>query len=381
MKINILTLFPNMFNGFRDESILKRAIDKKLVDINIKNIRDYTLDKHGHVDDTPYGGGAGMLLKCEPIFNAINDIKSDKSKIIMLTPDGEKFNQELAYSLSKEEDIILLCGHYEGFDERIKSIVDMEISIGDYVLTGGELPAMVVTDSITRLIPGVIEEESHKNDSFNNNLLDYPQYTKPREFNGMKVPDILLSGDHKKIDEWRKEKQIKKTNDKRPDLINKIEDKKNIIKQNEIQRKKIGNYSLIEDREDKKIIDIAIKNSYDFMPKKKMKKEGVSTINKIMLVEPSFIEAIAKKNINKKMDILLKQISVVLNDETDDEGTNYVLGEIDRLEDIMLKNYAKYLSSEYLNLVRNKLKILKEEIKLKQNMKVQTVEYERGRHL
>ena len=369
MKINILTLFPNMFNGFLNESIIKRAQDKKLVDINIKNIRDYTDDKHGHVDDTPYGGGAGMLLRCEPIYNAINDVKSKKSKVIMLTPDGEKFNQKLAYKLSKEEDLVLLCGHYEGFDERIRSMVDMEISIGDYVLTGGELPAMVITDSITRLVPGVIEEESHKNDSFNNDLLDYPQYTKPREFNGMKVPDTLLSGDHKKIDEWRIQESIKKTKEKRPDLINKKE------------RKKIGKYSLIEDKDHKKAFDIIINDSYRFLPKNKVKREESSSINKIMLVSPSFIEAIAKKNINKKMDVLLKQISVVLNDETDDEGTNYVLGEIDRLESVMLANYINYLKPEYISLVKNKIKLLREEIKMKQNMKIQTVEYEKGRHL
>ena len=370
MKINILTLFPNMISPFIEESIIKRAIDNNLVKINIKNIRDYTDDKHGHVDDTPYGGGAGMLLKCEPVFKAIEDVKSSKSKIIMLTPDGEKFNQKLAYDLSKEEDLVLLCGHYEGFDERIKTMVDMEISIGDYVLTGGELPAMVLTDSITRLIPGVIEEESHINDSFNNDLLDYPQYTKPREFNGMKVPDVLLSGDHKKIDEWRKKESLLKTEKRRPDLI-----------KNEVKRRKIGNYLLIEDNKDKKAFDIVIEDSYNFTPKEKNKREEISSINKIMLVEPSFIEAIAKKNINKKMDILLKQISVVLNDETDDEGTSYVLGEIDRLESIIIKNYSKYLSSEYLSLIKNKIKILKEEINLKQNIRTQTVEYEKGRHL
>ncbi len=373
MKINILTLFPNMFDGFLNESIIKRARDKKLVDINVHNIRDYTSDKHKHVDDTPYGGGAGMLLKCEPIFNAIESIKKENTKVIMLTPEGEKFNQKLAYSLSKEEDIILLCGHYEGFDERIKSIVDKEISIGDYILTGGELPAMVVTDSVTRLIKGVIEEESHLNDSFNNDLLDYPQYTKPQEFRGMKVPDILLSGDHKKIDEWRENESVKKTEEKRPDLIKSSKEHK---------RKKIGNYSLIDDNKKIRMFDLKINSSYNFIPKK-IKKEEVAGISKVILVEPTFVEAIAKKNINKKMDILLKQIAIVLNDETDDEGAEYVLGEIDRLENIIISNYSNYLSDAYIGLIKNKLKMLKDEINLKMMMKARVVDYEneRGRRL
>ncbi len=381
MKINILTLFPNMFDGFKSESIIKRAIEKNLVNIDIKNIRDYTDDKHGHVDDTPYGGGAGMLLKCEPVFNAIDDVKTNKSKIIMLTPEGKKFNQKLAYELSKEEDIILLCGHYEGFDERIKSKVDMEISIGDYVLTGGELPAMVLTDAITRLVPGVIEEESHKNDSFNNNLLDYPQYTKPREINGMKVPDILLSGDHKKIDEWRKNEAIKKTEEKRPDLIRKIEDNE-YIKREEVKRKNIGKYTLIDDKSNIRMYDMKINNSYDFTPKK-VSKEDVVGISKVILVEPTLVESVAKRNINKKLDVLLKQIKIVLNDETDDEGANYVLGEIDRLEDIMIKNYRDYLNSDYILFIKNKLRMLREEINLKQmtNSKVVDYERERGRRL
>lgn len=382
MNINILTLFPNMFDGFLNESIIKRAQDKKLVNINIENIRDYTDDKHKHVDDTPYGGGAGMLLKCEPVFNAIEKVKKENTKVIMLTPEGKKFNQELAYSLSKEEDIILLCGHYEGFDERIKSLVDMEISIGDYVLTGGELPAMVVTDSVTRLIPGVIEKESHLNDSFNNNLLDYPQYTKPKEFRGMKVPDILLSGDHKKIDEWRSEESIKRTKEKRPDLIKQIDDNEYVIRPSEHKRKQIGNYALIEDNNKIKMFDLKINSSYDFTPKK-VKKEDITGISKVILVEPTFVEAVAKKNINKKMNVLLKQISIVLNDETDDEGAEYVLGEIDRLENVMISNYSNYLNDEYIGLIKNKLKMLKDEINLKKMMKTRVVDYEneRGRRL
>lgn len=369
MKFKVLTLFPNMYDGFLSESIIKRAIEEKLVDISIHNIRDYTKDKHKHVDDTPYGGGSGMLIKCEPVFSAIDDIKTNKSKVIMLSPDGEKFSQKKAYELSNEEDIILLCGHYEGFDERINTIVDEKISIGDYVLTGGELPSMVIMDAVTRLIPGVIKEESHLNDSFNNDLLDYPQYTKPREYNGMKVPDVLLSGDHKKIDEWRKNEALKKTKEERPDLLNKTEKK----------RKQIGKYTLMEDSVAKKFDDININDAYNFKPKNNVKKDDLASISKIVLVEPSFIETIAKKNINKKLNILLKQVAIVLNDETDDEGAEYVLGEIDRLENMILSNYEKYLKTDYIKLIRNKLLMIKEEIKMKQMMRVRTVDYEKGK--
>ena len=221
MRIDILTLFPEMFNGFKTESIIKRAINDNKVEVNIINFRDYSKDKNKKVDDTPYGGGSGMVLMCDPIFSAIDDIKTEDSKVIMLTPDGKTYNQGLAYDLSKEKHLILLCGHYEGFDERIRSIVDMEISIGDYVLTGGEYPAMIVADSIIRLLDGVIEKESHLIDSFNDNLLDYETYTKPDEYRGMKVPEVLLSGDHKKIDEFRKESRYNRTRERRPDLLNK----------------------------------------------------------------------------------------------------------------------------------------------------------------
>lgn len=222
MRIDILTLFPNLFDGVFSESIIKRAIDEKKVEINLIDFREYTNDPHNKVDDTPYGGGAGMVLMCQPIFDCINSIKTDDSVVIMLTPDGEVYKQKTAYSLSNKKHIILLCGHYEGFDERIRSICDMEISIGDYVLTGGEIPAMVLVDSIVRLIPGVIKEESHIEDSFNNNdLLDYPVYTKPRVYNGMEVPEVLLSGDHKKIDEYRYNESVRRTEIRRPDLIEK----------------------------------------------------------------------------------------------------------------------------------------------------------------
>lgn len=221
MKIDILTLFPNMYDGFLNESIIKRAIDNDFVTINIHNIRDYSLDKNKRVDDYSIGGGAGMVLMIEPIYNALKALKTENTIIIMMTPQGEVYKQKKAYELSLKKHIILLCGHYEGFDERIRSLVDMELSIGDYILTGGELSSMVVTDSIVRLIDGVIEKESHENDSFNNNLLDYPVYTKPNDFMGMKVPEILFSGHHENINKWRLEQSIKKTQERRPDLLEK----------------------------------------------------------------------------------------------------------------------------------------------------------------
>ena len=219
MKIDILTLFPSMFDGFINESIIKRAIDKKIVEINIHNIRDYSKDPHKKVDDYGFGGGAGMVLMPQPIFDAVEDLKRENTKVILMTPQGIKYDQKKAYELSKENHLIFICGHYEGFDERIRSIVDIEISIGDFVLTGGEIPAMAISDSIIRLIDGVIEEESHIKDSFNENLLDYPVYTHPSDFRGMKVPDVLLSGHHENIEKWRKQKSLEITKIKRPDLL------------------------------------------------------------------------------------------------------------------------------------------------------------------
>lgn len=393
MRIKVLSLFPKMFDGILNESIIKRAIDDKKVNIDVIDLRSYSKDKHNKVDDTIYGGGAGMLIKCEPVFDAIDDLKTKNTKVIMLSPDGVKYNQEKAYELSKEKNIILLCGHYEGFDERINTVVDEKISIGDYVLTGGEIPAMAIIDSVTRLLPGVINEESHLNDSFNNDLLDYPQYTKPQEYRGMKVPDVLLSGDHKKIDEWRREEQIKKTKKQRPDLLKESEEEKtsdeDLIKteeekeNTETKRKQIGKYTLIDDKSKKKIENIEINDGYDFKQKNKIEKDDLASISKVVLVEPEFIETIAKKNINKKLNILLKQIAIVLNDETDDEGADYVLGEIDRLASLVMGNYSKYLTKEYKNLIKNKLYMLKEEINLKQMMRAKTVDYseEKGRSL
>lgn len=221
MRIDILTLFPDMFNNVFEESIVKRAQELGKLEINIVNFRDYTDDPHKKVDDTPYGGGAGMVLTCQPIFDCVNALKTDETKVILLTPDGVLYKQKQAYDLSKEKHLIIISGHYEGFDERIRSICDLEISIGDYVLTGGEIASMVLVDSIARLIPGVITEESHINDSFNDNLLDYPTYTKPRIYNGMEVPEVLLSGDHKKIKEYREQESLKRTLERRPDLLNK----------------------------------------------------------------------------------------------------------------------------------------------------------------
>ena len=212
MKIDILTLFPNLFEGFLTESIIKRAIQNGNVEINIINFRDYTPLKNGQVDDTIYGGGPGMLLRCEPIFECIDAIKTPDAKIIILTPEGETYNEKVAIELSDFKHLIIICGHYEGFDERIKTLADYKISIGDYILTGGEIPAMAICDSIIRLLPGVINEESLKSESFTDELYDYPSYTKPQEYRGMKVPDVLLSGDHAKVDKWREAERVNLTN-------------------------------------------------------------------------------------------------------------------------------------------------------------------------
>ena len=221
MKIDILTLFPNMFSGFLNESIIKRAIDDNKVFINVHDIRAYSKDKHKKVDDYGYGGGQGMVLMPQPIFDAVDDLKEENSRVILLTPQGKQYKQSIAYDLTLEKHLIIICGHYEGFDERIRTLADIEISIGDYVLTGGELASMVITDSVVRLLDGVINKDSHTYDSFHDNLLDYPVYTKPADFRGMLVPDVLLSGHHEKINEWRTQQQIKRTKERRPDLLEK----------------------------------------------------------------------------------------------------------------------------------------------------------------
>ena len=219
MKIDILTLFPKMFDGFLSESIIGRAIKDNKVIINIHNIRDYSLDPHKKVDDYGFGGGQGMVLMPQPIFDAVNSLKTSDSYVILLTPQGEVYKQSKAFELKEKKHLIIICGHYEGFDERIRTLADIELSIGDFILTGGELASMVITDSIVRLIDGVILEESYINESFNDNLLDYPVYTKPYDFNGMIVPDVLLSGHHKNIATWRHEQRVKRTKERRPDLL------------------------------------------------------------------------------------------------------------------------------------------------------------------
>lgn len=219
MKITVLTLFPEFFDSFKTTSIIKKAIERNYVTFEAINFRDFTLDKHNKVDDTPYGGGAGMVLSCQPIVDAIKAIKTEESFVVMMSPQGTTLHQAKARELAQVKHLIILCGHYEGFDERIRKYVDAEISIGDYVLTGGEVGAIVLSDAIIRLLGGVIKEDSHLDDSFENGLLEYPQYTKPVEFEGESVPEVLLSGHHKNIDTWRLKQSLKRTLLKRPDLL------------------------------------------------------------------------------------------------------------------------------------------------------------------
>lgn len=224
MKFSILTLFPEIFSAL-NESIIGRAKEKELIDIELINIRNFSKDKHKKVDDTPYGGGAGMILMPDVVYNAYKSINDEKAKVIYLSPQGKVFNQSKVQELAKENHLILLCGHYEGIDQRvIDEIVDEEISIGDYVLTGGEIPAMVLIDSISRYVEGVLSKESTQEESFSNGLLEYPQYTRPENFLGREVPEILKSGHHENINKWRKEKSLEITMVKRPDLIRKKED-------------------------------------------------------------------------------------------------------------------------------------------------------------
>jgi tRNA (guanine37-N1)-methyltransferase len=221
MKIDVLTLFPAMFAGPLDESIVKRAREAKLLDLKIHNLRDWTHDRHKTVDDKPFGGGPGMLLKVEPLFEAIESLQREKTKVILLSPSGRKFSQEIARELAQQDDLLLVCGSYEGFDERVReALADDELSIGDYVLTNGALPAMVVIDAVARLLPGVLgDDESSHDESFSHGLLEYPQYTRPAEFRGMKVPEVLLSGNHAEIEKWRREQAKSRTEKQRPDLL------------------------------------------------------------------------------------------------------------------------------------------------------------------
>ena len=219
MKIDILTLFPHMFDGFLTESIMKRAIEKGKVEINIIDIRDYTPYKNNQVDDYQFGGGGGMIMMCEPVFNAVESIKTKDSHVILLTPRGKTYNEKKAYELKDKKHLIIICGHYEGFDERIYTLADELISIGDFILTGGELPSMMITNSVVRLIDGVITSTSLEFESFNDNLLDYPVYTKPRNFRGMEVPEVLVNGNHKLINEYRESERRRITKEYRDDLL------------------------------------------------------------------------------------------------------------------------------------------------------------------
>ncbi|PWG00894.1 tRNA (guanosine(37)-N1)-methyltransferase TrmD [Levilactobacillus bambusae] len=227
MRIDILSLFPDMFTGPMNDSIMGKAIEHDKLTVHVTDFRDYTTDKHHKVDDYPFGGGAGMLLQPQPIFDAMADVQEraaadgvDRGRVILMDPAGQRFNQSMAEEFAGEDHLTFLCGHYEGYDERIRSLITDEVSLGDFVLTGGELPAMVMIDATVRLLPGVLgNAESAPGDSFSSGLLEYPQYTRPADFRGMKVPDVLTSGNHQKIDEWRQKEALRRTYLRRPDLI------------------------------------------------------------------------------------------------------------------------------------------------------------------
>ena len=220
MKIDVLTLFPEMFVGPLDFSMVKRARTAGILDLRVINLRDYTHDRHRTVDDKPFGGGPGMLLKPEPIFEAVESLATEKTHVVLMAPTGRKFDQQIARELAKEEHVLFLCGAYEGFDERVRTLVDDELSLGDFVLTNGALPAMCMIDTVTRLLPGVLgHENSAVDESFSHDLLEYPQYTRPAEFRDMKVPDVLLSGNHAEIQKWQREHALKRTTERRPDLL------------------------------------------------------------------------------------------------------------------------------------------------------------------
>ena len=220
MKITVLSLFPDYFAPLLQTSIIKRAKEKDLFSFECIDFRSFTQEKHGHVDDTPYGGGAGMVLMCQPILDALKSVRTPDSKVILLSPQGQTFHQQMAMDIYKEKHLIFLCGHYEGFDERIRDYVDMQVSLGDFVLTGGEPACVVICDAILRMIPGVIKSDSAQDDSFSDGLLEYPQYTKPRDFRGFKVPEVLLNGNHKEIEEFRNSQRFIRTKIRRPDLLN-----------------------------------------------------------------------------------------------------------------------------------------------------------------
>lgn len=244
MKIDVLTLFPRMFEGPLTESIIGKAIERQLLDVTVMNFRDFSENKHRNVDDYPYGGGAGMLLTAQPIFGALDTIQAEnpetKKRVILLDPAGVPFTQSVAEELAEEEHLVFICGHYEGYDERIRSLVTDEISLGDYVLTGGELGAMVMIDATVRLLPEVLgNEESAKTDSHSTGLLEHPQYTRPADYRGMKVPDVLLSGNHKKIAEWQEKESLRRTYLRRPDMLEQLEltkEQKKLVSRNQVRR-------------------------------------------------------------------------------------------------------------------------------------------------
>lgn len=238
MKITVLTLFPQYFDHFLATSVIGRAYKKGLFEFEVVDFRTFTNEKHGHVDDTPYGGGAGMVLRCQPVIDALKSVRTPNSKVILLSPQGQTFKQGIAQDLSKEEHLIFICGHYEGFDERIRDYVDIQMSLGDFVLTGGESACMVMCDCILRILPGVIRQDSSDDDSFSNGLLEYPQYTRPEVYNGKRVPDVLLSGHHANIKKYRHEESLKRTALYRPDLLENLE----------------------LDKEDQKVVDTVLKN-------------------------------------------------------------------------------------------------------------------------
>ena len=363
MKIDILTLFPKLYEGFIEESIIGRAIQSKKAEINIYNIREYAKNKHKKVDDTPYGGGAGMILMCQPIFDAVENLRTDKTKVVLMSPQGVLYDQKLAYTLSKEEHLIFICGHYEGFEERINSIVDMEISIGDYILTGGELPSMVVTDSIVRLLPGVIDEKSHQIESFKDSLLDHSNYTKPREYKGMKVPHILLSGHHQKIEKWRQTERIIKTMEKRPDLINR---RSSYYLYREIPIKKITYFNYLPEV------------GFDVSPKNNAKRKDVITVRHVILFNKLFIEKIVKLKIERKIKLYLKQLYELTTTDDDTEETRELINNILNYKKYLIENYVKYLSIDYSDLIMKKMQLLLNELRVQQHLKVSTPQPEKN---
>lgn len=350
MKIDILTLFPAMFDGFLTESIIKRAIQNKKIEISINNLRDYSTNKHKQVDDTPYGGGSGMVLMCEPIFNAIEHLSKDDTKVVLMTPQGIPFNQKMAYHLSEEKHLVMICGHYEGFDERIRSIVDYEISIGDYILTGGELPAMVVADAVTRLVDGVIEKESHQKESFNDNLLDYPTYTKPQEFKGMAVPEVLLSGNHAEIEKWRETERIIKTMEMRPDLL-----------------KHHHAFTLHRDTKSGEVVykEYLKMDGFQIMPRNNAKRQELCSVTKMIIVKPSFADKVIRLKIDKKMKNFFNRYYHVMNDEDDSDDSSQVINEILKYQNFIINNYLKYTDDKYVDMTLKRLQLILNELKMK----------------